>query len=173
MRAKPNLSAVRSYGDSGLSLSEQEQQTGLGPVVVTELASDTRRLTARIRPTRERVLPLPNVLSIGLSEGQEIAGVAHVAVRQPREVIEMLRVLHFNLLLVGPGAMNSATWNLLDLVHRHWPDLRWVLVPGENCGDREEILARSLGATSVSTDLRVIAELAGSGAASPEPSLPE
>jgi hypothetical protein len=36
-----------------------------------------------------------------------------------------------------------------------------VLVPANTFGDREEIIARSLGATSVSTDVRVIAELAG------------
>jgi hypothetical protein len=107
-----------------------------------------------------------------MPEDQPLDGVAHVPVQHPREVIEMLRVLHFNLLLVGPDALEPATWAVLELVHRHWPQLRWVLMPGPKSGDREEILARSLGATSVSTDLRVIVELAG-GEATPAEGLPQ
>jgi hypothetical protein len=111
---------------------------------------------------------LPNVLSIGMPANQPLDGVAHVPVRHPREVIEMLRVLHFNLLLVGPNAVDPATWAVLELVHRYWPQLRWVLMPGPKSGDREEIMARSLGATSVSTDPRVIVELAGGKPAATE-----
>ena len=127
---------------------------------MTELVCDTQRLTAKTQRPARRGVRLPNVLSIGVPEGEVLDGVAHVNVRQPREIIEMLRVLHFNLLLVRAKSDDVATWNTIGLIHQHWPRLRWVLLADETCGDREEIIARSLGATSVTNDPRVIAELA-------------
>jgi len=160
MRTTPDSSAVRSSRNLA-TVPGEDRRRSAPAAVATELASDTRQLTTKARPARRRSVRLPNVLSIGMPEGQPLEGVSHMPVRQPREIIEMLRVLHFNLLLVGPNALEPATWAVLELVHRYWPQLRWVLMPGENTGDREEIMARSLGATSVGTDLRVIVELAG------------
>src|SRR5262249_53416716 len=128
---------------------------------MSELVCDTQRPTARTGGERRRNVRLPNVLSIGMADaGDALAGVAHVVVRKPREVIDMLRVLHFNLLLVRAADCDASTWQMLSVVRQYWPGLRWVLLAGAECTDRDEILARSLGATSVTSDPRVVAELA-------------
>src|SRR3954463_1707367 len=80
-------------GNSGGSVNREVEG-------MTELVCDTQRLTAKTQRPARRAVRLPNVLSIGVPEGEVLDGVAHVNVRQPREIIEMLRVLHFNLLLV-------------------------------------------------------------------------
>ena len=161
MRVKIISPTVGNSGGEGKKTQGKAGRSASRMVAgMSELVCDTQRLTARTRRGEGRRVRLPNVLSIGLDEGQQIEGIAQVTVRRPREVIEMLRVLHFNLLLVRASAKDVATWQMLALVHQHWPRLRWVLLADEACTDREEILARSLGATSVTADPRVIAELA-------------
>jgi hypothetical protein len=61
--------------------------------------------------------------------------------------------------LVRAEVKDVAVWRMIEVVRRCWPRLRWALVT-ENCSDQEEILARSLGAASVTSDGRVIIELA-------------
>ncbi len=101
----------------------------------------------------------PAVLSIGLAPSRQFTGIAMTRAATPREVIEMLRIMEFNLLLVSATAEDAPIWNLMGVIQRHWPELRWVLITDE-CSNEEEILARSLGAASVTSDPRVIAELA-------------
>jgi hypothetical protein len=110
-----------------------------------DLAADTRRLTAHTRRPRaeRRPVQLPNVLSIGLPEDAKLAGVAHLTVQRPQDIIEMLRVLHFDLLVVKASACDVATWHVLALMHRHWPELHWLLLADEKCTDQDEIRARS------------------------------
>jgi hypothetical protein len=142
-------------GAIGTAVRERPDSTG-------DLVADTRRLTAhtrRARPER-RPVQLPNVLSIGLAEDAKLAGVAQLTVQRPQDIIEMLRVLHFDLLVVSASACDVPTWHVLALMHRHWPELHWVLLADEKCTDQDEIRARSLGATCVTTDLRAVVELA-------------
>jgi hypothetical protein len=110
-------------------------------------------------PSPRRSTRLRSVLSIGLAPEVEFEGIKLTRAASPRDVIEMLRVLDFSLLLVSASAQDVATWKLIDTVRRYWPQLRWVLLT-ENCSDEEEILARSLGASSVTANPEVILELA-------------
>jgi hypothetical protein len=123
------------------------------------LAVPTPRLAPKARRKSGTELRQPAVLSIGLAADREFAGVAMTRAVTPREVIEMLRIMEFNLLLVSATAEDGAIWNLMGVVQRHWPELRWVLVTND-CTNQEEIMARSLGAASVTSDPRVITELA-------------
>jgi hypothetical protein len=102
------------------------------------------------------------VLAIGLPADYVIEGIALTHAAKPRDVIEMLRVLDFSLLLVRAGPNETAIWQMLQAVRRYWPKLRWALL-AEDCTDAEEILARSLGAASVTSDPRFIVELATTG----------
>jgi hypothetical protein len=128
------------------------------PAVAGALAGAIERLTAKPR-RKAGELRHPAVLSIGLAPSREFSGIAMTRAASPREVIEMLRIMEFNLLLVSATAEDSAIWNLMGVIQRHWPELRWVLIT-DDCSNQEEIMARSLGAASVTSDPRVIAELA-------------
>jgi len=127
----------------------------------TELFSEhfvDKPLAAAVRPPR-RATRLRSVLSIGLDPEMEFDGIKLTRAASPRDVIEMLRVLDFGLLLVSARAQDTATWKLVDTVRRYWPHLRWALFT-DNCSDEEEILARSLGASSVTANPEVVLELA-------------
>lgn len=106
-----------------------------------------------------RSIRLKSVLSLGLAPEIEFEGIKLTRAASTREVIEMLRVLDFSLLLVSATAQDVTTWRAIDTIRRYWPGLRWALFT-ENCSDEEEILARSLGASSVTANPEVIQELA-------------
>jgi hypothetical protein len=124
----------------------------------TPVTGAPERLTTR-RGRKAGELRQPAVLSIGLSAEREFTGIALTRAVSPREVIEMLRIMEFNLLLVSATAEDASTWNLMGVIQRHWPELRWVLIT-DDCSNEVEIMARSLGAASVTSDPRVVAELA-------------
>jgi DNA-binding NarL/FixJ family response regulator len=101
----------------------------------------------------------PVVLGIGLPRAFALTG---IEIRRPandRAVIELLRQTEFDLLVVSTTQEDEKVWNLLRLVRRHWPALRWVLFSPE-CTDALEIQARSLGAICVTADCGTIEELA-------------
>jgi hypothetical protein len=128
------------------------------------MRTTTIRSTSRTARTAAETAPATTpatgaVLSIGLSAEREFTGIALTRAVSPREVIEMLRIMEFNLLLVSATAEDASTWNLMGVIQRHWPELRWVLIT-DDCSNEVEIMARSLGAASVTSDPRVVAELA-------------
>ena len=105
------------------------------------------------------VSKMPVLLGIGLPRGLVLDG---MEIRRPandRAVVELLRQTDFDLMLVSAAAEEEKVWNLMRLVRRHWPGLRWVLF-SEDCTDSLEILARSLGAICVTADRQTIEELA-------------
>ena len=107
-------------------------------------------------------IPLPKppvVLGIGLPKNFTLNGVELRRPANDRAVIELLRQTEFDLLLVSAAQQDAKVWTLLQLVRRHWPGLRWVLMT-EDCTDALEIQARSLGAVCVTADQRTIEELA-------------
>jgi hypothetical protein len=124
------------------------------------LSSEARRETAALvaRSVGRRPKRL-SVLAIGLGVDHVIDGIAITHAAKPRDVIEMLRVLDFTLLIVKAGPEDAAIWQMVQVVRRYWPRLRWALF-SDNCSDQDEILARSLGAASVTADQGVILELA-------------
>ena len=133
-----------------VSHSVQTSELGLSPAAAREVAAGIPR------PRRSKRL---SVLAIGLPVDHVIEGISLTHAAKPRDVIEMLRVLDFSLLLVRAGPKDTAIWQMVQAVRRYWPQLRWALMT-ENCTDQEEILARCLGAASVTNDPRVIVELA-------------
>jgi hypothetical protein len=133
-----------------LSQVVQKSEVGLPSAAARE------RVEGMPRPRRFKRL---SVLAIGLPVDHVIDGIALTHAARPRDVIEMLRVMDFSLLLVRAGEKDALIWEMVQAVRRYWPGLRWALL-AENCTDEEEILARSLGAASVTTDPRVIVELA-------------
>lgn len=99
------------------------------------------------------------ILGIGLPRSLSLPG---MEIRRPpteRAVIELLRQTQFDLMLVSAKPEEEKVWNLIRLIRRHWPGLRWVLF-SEDCTDALEIQARSMGAVCVSADQRTIEELA-------------
>jgi hypothetical protein len=114
-----------------------------------------------IKTPVESTLPLkpPVVLGIGLPRSLAYSG---IEIRRPateRAVIELLRQTEFDLLLVSAKPEEEKVWNLMRLIRRHWPGLRWVLF-SDDCTDAQEIQARSLGAVCVTADQQTIEELA-------------
>jgi len=146
---KPNSASVA--GDRFGFITKEKTDLFSGHFVDKPLAPTIRSPRRSIR--------LRSVLSIGLDPEIEFEGIKLTRAASPRDVIEMLRVLDFGLLLVTAGAQDTATWKLVDTVRRYWPHLRWALFT-ENCSDEEEILARSLGASSVTANPEVVLELA-------------
>ncbi len=109
------------------------------------------------------VPPVPakpaTVLGIGLPKGLALPGIELRRPATDRAVIELLRQSEFDLILVSAKVEDERVWNLMRLVRRHWPSLRWVLF-SDDCTDALEILARSLGAICITSDQAIIQELA-------------
>ena len=151
---------IRSTSRSGRTPAQVPASASpAAPAAAASLAGATERLTTKARRRPATELRQPAVLSIGLSPDCEFTGIALTRAVTPREVIEMLRIMEFNLLLISTGNEDAAIWNLMGVIQRHWPELRWVLVT-DDCSNEVEIMARSLGAASVTADPRVIMELA-------------
>jgi DNA-binding NarL/FixJ family response regulator len=105
------------------------------------------------------VVKPPVILGIGLPRSLSYPG---MEIRRPaneRAAIELLRQTEFDLMLVSAKPEEEKVWNLMRLIRRHWPGLRWVLF-SEDCTDAQEIQARSLGAVCVTADQQTIEELA-------------
>ena len=67
-----------------------------------------------------------------------------------RRAIELLRMLRFDLLLVGLRTPSAAPpWNFVQRARLCWPGQKWMLVGPHDLSTRDEITARSLGATGV------------------------
>jgi hypothetical protein len=108
----------------------------------------------------------PSVLGVGLQEAHQTPADLPVELTQAdctRRAIEMLRVMRFDLLLVALRS-SSPPWNFVQAARRCWPGQKWMLVGPDDVSDRDEITARSLGATSVlagDLDWDAIAQIAG------------
>ncbi len=93
----------------------------------------------------------PSVLGVGLEEAHQTPADLPVELTQAdctRRAIEMLRVMRFDLLLVALRS-SSPPWNFVQAARRCSPGQKWMLVGPDHVSDRDEITARSLGATSV------------------------
>lgn len=65
-----------------------------------------------------------------------------------RQALAMLRLMYFDLLLVGDQVPDMSVWSLIRTIRMCWPQQRWALV-ASHITPREEIVARSLGALMV------------------------
>ncbi len=65
-----------------------------------------------------------------------------------RETMATLRLINFDLLLVGLENQDLDVWNLMSRVLSAWPSQKWIFA-GEGVTPRDEVQARSLGALMV------------------------
>lgn len=80
------------------------------------------------------------------------------------EVMSTMRLIAFDLVVVGLDSPHFDVWEAMQRVLTAWPRQRWMLVSSQ-VTQEEEILARSLGALMVLDDVpeeRWLAEFAGS-----------
>jgi hypothetical protein len=62
--------------------------------------------------------------------------------------IELLRMLKFDLVVIGQQLADMPVWNLVQRMRMTMPGQKWAFV-GREIGSREEIMARSLGVVGV------------------------
>jgi hypothetical protein len=81
-----------------------------------------------------------------------------------REVMSTMRLIAFDLVVVGLDSPHFDVWDAMQRVLTAWPQQRWVLASSQ-LTQEEEILARSLGALMVLDGVpeeRWLADFAGS-----------
>jgi hypothetical protein len=69
-----------------------------------------------------------------------------------REAIATMRLVYFDLLIVGLESRQLDVWDLMDRVLTAWPSQRWILAWRRITKD-DEVHARSLGALLVLSEL--------------------
>lgn len=103
------------------------------------------------------------VLSVALDEvPEQVGSTAFTGVRSARQAIEMLRLLRFDLVLVGLRTPDMSAWQFVQRLRLGWPGQKWALVAG-SLRTSEELNARSLGALVIfdePADWTAIAEVA-------------
>lgn len=65
-----------------------------------------------------------------------------------RSAMEMLRMVDFDLLLVGPDLADGSIWDFVRRARMARPRQRWAMV-GSNITEQDEIAARTLGVTCI------------------------
>lgn len=72
-----------------------------------------------------------------------------VEVDSARQAFDLLRVLKFDLVAVGPGVNDMAPGQFAQNLHRAKPWQRWALVADEDLSVEDEAIARAMGAVAV------------------------
>lgn len=94
-------------------------------------------------------LEKPTLLTIGIPElpwrSQSINRYTAASVR---EAVAIIRLITFDLLLVGLNDPRLNVWDLMRRVTAAWPQQRWILA-SQNITPQQEILGRSLGALMI------------------------
>lgn len=80
---------------------------------------------------------------IGRTEGLNFC-----SVRSGRRAIDMLRMLSFDLVLVGMRIPDIGTWDFVRRVRTGWAWQKWALVGGA-ISDQQEITARMFGSLKI------------------------
>lgn len=62
--------------------------------------------------------------------------------------IELLRMLKFDLVVIGQQLADMPVWNLVKRIRMTLPRQKWAFV-GRDIGQREEVMARSMGVVGV------------------------
>lgn len=91
----------------------------------------------------------PTLLTIGIDGLSNPSAVIDVyAASTIREAMSTMRLVGFDLVVVGLDRPEIDVWEIMHRVLAAWPQQRW-LVAANSLTQEEEILARSLGATLV------------------------
>lgn len=95
------------------------------------------------------LLEKPTLLAIGVAGLRLPSATLDIyTASSTRETMATIRLIDFDLLLVGLDAPSLNVWNLMRHILTAWPQQRWILT-SENITAEEEILGRSLGALMV------------------------
>ncbi|BBO36096.1 hypothetical protein [Lacipirellula parvula] len=91
----------------------------------------------------------PTLLTIGIDGLSSPSAVIDVyAASTIREAMSTMRLIGFDLVVVGLDRAEIDVWEIMHRVLTAWPQQRW-LVASDSLSQEEEILARSLGAALV------------------------
>ncbi len=77
-----------------------------------------------------------------------VAGLNYHAVNSGRRAIDMLRMLSFDLVLVGMRVPDVSAWDLVRRMRTAWPWQKWSLVAAR-LTEQQEITARMFGAIKI------------------------
>lgn len=106
----------------------------------------------------------PTLLAIGIDGLPRSSSAIDVYTASTiREVMSTMRLIAFDLVVVGLDCPHFDVWEAMQRVLTAWPQQRWMLASSQ-VTQEEEILARSLGALMVLDDVpeeRWLAEFAG------------
>jgi len=91
----------------------------------------------------------PSLLLIGIAPCRRRTAAAgiHIA-RTLREAIALLRIIRFDLLVIGLDDPKLGVWDLVHRVLAAWSQQRWILA-SSRVTTKDEVLARSRGALLV------------------------
>jgi len=78
----------------------------------------------------------------------EADGLNFASVNSGRRAIDMLRMLRFDLLLIGPKMPDISVWEFVRRARVGWPWQKWCLV-SEGLTEQQEITARMMGVTKI------------------------
>src|SRR3954469_1489694 len=84
----------------------------------------------------------------GLSPGFQDPQVDLVTADTGGRAIELLRMLKFDLVVIGQQLADMPVWNLVQRIRISMPGQKWAFV-GKEIGPREEVMARSMGVVGV------------------------
>lgn len=91
----------------------------------------------------------PTLLAVGIESLPKSSSAIDVyAASTVREVMSTMRLIGFDLVVVGLDDPHSDVWEVMHRVLTAWPQQRWMLASSQ-VTQEEEILARSLGAAVV------------------------
>ena len=92
------------------------------------------------------------VLGVCVEEPDQVGRTASLdfcSVRSGRRAIDMLRMLSFDLVIVGTRIPDIATWEFIRRVRTGWAWQKWALVGGLGLTDQQEITARMFGSVKI------------------------
>jgi DNA-binding response OmpR family regulator len=105
------------------------------------------------------------VLGVALDDvPEQVGSAAFTSARSARQAIEMLRLLRFDLVVVGLRTPDMSAWQFVQRMRAGWPGQKWALVAG-TLRTSEELNARTLGALVIfdePADWSAIGEMARS-----------
>ncbi len=100
----------------------------------------------------------PSILAVGAklanlhrakASQDVVATVQLVEVDSGVQAFDLLRVLKFDLVTIGPGINDMTPGQFAERLHASRPWQRWTLVADEGLTEEDEMMARALGAIAV------------------------
>jgi hypothetical protein len=99
-----------------------------------------------------------SILAVGVDDAQLTPSthslVDVTSVDSATKALELMRLLRFDLLLVGLRVDRPPPWDFVRRMRARWPDQKWLLAANDasEISPVNEIVARSLGATCIASE---------------------